>query len=152
MSNIPLNQRILKETQKLATDPIEGISAEPEKDSPRYFRVTIAGPQESPYEAGVFKLQLYLPEEYPRVPPKVMFLTKVYHPSVTFLGRIGLDILKDNWSPALQIRNVLLAIQYLLCEPNSGDPINEFVNKHWLEDKDDAIQVARDWTLKYASQ
>jgi ubiquitin-conjugating enzyme E2 N len=146
-----INQRILKETQKLAQDPVVGIYAEPEKDNPRYFNVMIAGPRDSPYEGGLFKLQLYLPEEYPMVPPKVLFMTKIYHPNIDFLGRICLDILKTNWSPALQIRSVLLAIQVLLSEPNTSDPLNDKVNEHWLKDKTDAEKTARDWTLKYAS-
>jgi len=69
---------------------------------------------------GIFKLELFLPEEYPMAPPKVRFLTKIYHPNIDKLGRICLDILKDKWSPALQIRTVLLSIQALLSEPNPG--------------------------------
>jgi ubiquitin-conjugating enzyme E2 N len=150
--NTGINQRILKETQKLATDPIVGIYAEPQKDNPRYFDVKISGPIDSPYEGGLFTLQLYLPEEYPMVPPKILFLTKIYHPNIDFLGRICLDVLKTSWSPALQIRSVLLSIQCLLSEPNTGDPLNDKVNEHWLKDKNDAIKTAREWTLKYAGK
>ena len=69
------------------------------------------GPAQSAYEGGTFKLELFLTEEYPMAPPKVRFLTKIYHPNIDRLGRICLDILKDKWSPALQIRTVILSIQ-----------------------------------------
>ena len=147
-----VNQRIVKETQKLKKDPISGISAEPFSDNPRYFNVVITGPKDSPYEGGKFHLQLYLPEEYPMVPPKCIFMTKIYHPNIDFLGSICLDILKKNWSPALQIRAVLLSIQSLLNEPNTADPLNEKVNDHWLKDKKDAEKTAKEWTKKYASK
>ena len=145
-----VKQKIIKETQKLKKDPISGISAEPFSDNPRYFNVVISGPKDSPYEGGKFHLQLYLPEEYPMVPPKCIFMTKIYHPNIDFLGRICLDILKKNWSPALQIRAVLLSIQSLLNEPNTADPLNEKVNDHWLKDRKDAEKTAREWTQKYA--
>jgi ubiquitin-conjugating enzyme E2 N len=66
-------------------------------------------------------------------PPKCIFCTKIYHPNIDNLGRICLDILKTNWSPALQIRAVLLSIQSLLSSPNPDDPLNNEAAKHWKE-------------------
>lgn len=110
----------------------------------------ILGPQQSCYEGGAFKLELFLPEEYPMAAPKVRFLTKIYHPNIDKLGRICLDILKDKWSPALQIRTVLLSIQALLSAPNPDDPLADNVAKEWKADEDRAMATAKEWTRKYA--
>ena len=115
---------IEQETQRLIADPVAGISATPYADNLRYFAVAIEGPNDSPYENGIFQLELFLPSDYPMTPPKVRFLTKIYHPNVDKLGRICLDILKDKWSPALQIRTVLLSIQALMSAPNPDDPLD----------------------------
>ncbi|RCI08600.1 hypothetical protein L249_4732 [Ophiocordyceps polyrhachis-furcata BCC 54312] len=169
-----LPKRIVKETERLMAEPVPGISAVPHDDNLRYFDVQIHGPSQSPYEGstlrGIFKLELFLPDDYPMTPPKIRFLTKIFHPNVDKLGRICLDVLKskalppafrfymltslsypsDNWSPALQIRTILLSIQALLGAPNPDDPLAADVAKSWKQDEQAAILVARDWTLKYA--
>lgn len=100
---------------------------------------------------GVFKLELFLPDDYPMAAPKVRFLTKIYHPNIDRLGRICLDILKDKWSPALQIRTVLISIQALLSAPNPDDPLSEQVARHFKDDNAGAIKTAKEWTQKYAT-
>ncbi|KAJ4133019.1 Ubiquitin-conjugating enzyme 13 [Fusarium falciforme] len=117
-----LPKRIVKETERLMAEPVPGISAVPHEDNLRYFDVEIHGPAQSPYEGGIFKLELFLPDDYPMTPPKIRFLTKIFHPNVDKLGRICLDVLKNNWSPALQIRTILLSIQALLGAPNPRRP------------------------------
>ncbi|BDA45024.1 Ubiquitin-conjugating enzyme E2 N [Coccomyxa sp. Obi] len=146
-----LPRRIIKETQRLLSEPAPGISASPSEENLRYFNVIILGPQNTPYEGGTFKLELFLPEDYPMAPPKVRFLTRIYHPNIDKLGRICLDILKDKWSPALQIRTVLLSIQALLSAPNPDDPLAEAVAKHWKENEKEAVETAKQWTLTYAT-
>jgi len=145
-----LSKRILKETDRLTKDAPPGVNAVPHQDNLRYFDVCITGPQSSPFEGGTFKLELFLPEDYPMAPPKVRFLTKIYHPNIDKLGRICLDILKDKWSPALQIRTVLLSIQALLSAPNPDDPLANDVAQHWKENEHTALKTAKEWTQRYA--
>ncbi|ONM39411.1 Ubiquitin-conjugating enzyme E2 36 [Zea mays] len=167
MANSNLPRRIIKETQRLLSEPAPGISASPSEENMRYFNVMILGPAQSPYEGGVFKLELFLPEEYPMAAPKVRFLTKIYHPNIDKLGRICLDILKDKWSPALQIRTVLLRSLYLsmcvsihyvfanknalLSAPNPDDPLSDNIAKHWKSNEVEAVETAKEWTRLYAS-
>lgn len=146
-----LTKRIIKETQRLLQEPVAGIDAIPDENNARYFHVAVAGPEGSPFEGGVFKLELFLPEEYPMSAPKVRFMTKIYHPNIDRLGRICLDILKDKWSPALQIRTVLLSIQALLSAPNPDDPLDNQVAEQWKVNEALAVSTAREWTKQYAS-
>lgn len=131
-------------------EPVEGIEARPDESNARFFHVVMHGPKDSPYGGGVFQLELFLPEEYPMSAPKVRFMTKIYHPNIDKLGRICLDILKDKWSPALQIRTVLLSIQALLSAPNPDDPLADDVAQQWKTNEGEAIALARSWTKLYA--
>ena len=53
------------------------------------------------------------------------------------------DILKDKWSPALQIRTVLLSIQALLSAPNPDDPLANDVAQLWKQNEQQAIRTAK---------
>ncbi|EHA98589.1 Ubiquitin-conjugating enzyme E2 N [Heterocephalus glaber] len=140
-----LSHRIIKETQCLLAEPVPAVEGEPDESNAWYFHMVIAGPQGSPFERGTFKLELVLPEEYPMAAPEVRFMTKIYHPNVDKLGRC-LDILKDKWSPALQICTVLVPIQALLSAPNPDDPLANDVAEQWKTNEAQATVTARAWT------
>jgi len=60
------------------------------------------------------------------------------------------SIEKDKWSPALQIRTVLLSIQALLSTPEPDDPLDAKIAEHWKSNKSDAEATARLWTKTFA--
>jgi ubiquitin-conjugating enzyme E2 N len=140
----------MRETEQLATDPPPGISGSPTPDNNRYFNVIIEGPAGTPFQGGIFHLELFLPEDYPLAPPKARFRTQIYHPNFDKLGRICLDILKGSWTPALNIRTTLLSIQSLLCEPNLEDPLDTQIAEHYKKNRREAEATAREWTRLHA--
>ncbi|XP_019076285.1 constitutive photomorphogenesis protein 10 isoform X3 [Vitis vinifera] len=96
-------KRIQKEMMELNADPPDDCSA---------------GPKGTPYEGGIFFLDITFPSDYPFKPPKVVFKTRIYHCNVDSAGNLSVDILKDSWSPALTISNVLLAIRSIFTKPD----------------------------------
>ena len=73
--------------------------------------------------------------DYPFKPPKITFKTKIYHPNINATGGICLDILKQQWSPALTISKVLLSISSLLTDANPDDPLVPDIAKIYKTDK-----------------
>ena len=108
------------------------------------------GPEDSPYAGGVFFLNVHFPVDYPFKPPKVKFTTRVYHPNVNKNGSICVDILGENWSPALTVSKVLLSISSLLCKPNADDPLDGESAKVFKTDIARFNQIAGEYTRKYA--
>lgn len=93
------------------------------------------GPSNSPYAGGVFFLDIHFSQDYPFKPPKITFRTKIYHCNISSAGAICLDILKDNWSPALTISKVLLSICSLLTDANPNDPLVANIAQQYLHDR-----------------
>ena len=77
-----------------------------------YWRNFIIGPKGTPYEGGVFTVDIHFPALYPFKPPKCNMVTSIYHPNINSSGCINLDILHEKWSPALTAKHILSAIRY----------------------------------------
>jgi len=143
--------RLKKEVKDLNTEPIENITAGPEESDIFNWQATILGPEGSPYAGGLFFLNIKFPTDYPMKPPTISFVTRIYHPNINSNGSICLDILKNNWSPALTITKVLLSISSLLTDPNAEDPLVPEIAMLLKSDKVKYEAVAREWTRKYAT-
>ncbi|KAH7513793.1 hypothetical protein FEM48_Zijuj11G0019700 [Ziziphus jujuba var. spinosa] len=155
------SKRILKELKDLQKDPPTSCSAVsqekvrmrfegPVAEDMFHWQATIMGPPDSPYTGGVFLVTIHFPPDYPFKPPKVAFRTKVFHPNINSNGSICLDILKEQWSPALTISKVLLSICSLLTDPNPDDPLVPEIAHMYKTDRNKYETTARSWTQKYA--
>lgn len=145
-------KRIIRELNDLKQSQPGSCSAGPDRDDNIYlWKATIIGPEGSPYAGGIFNLDIQFPVDYPFKPPRVTFTTKVFHPNINSDGAICLDILKDQWSPALSVEKVLLSICSLLTDANPKDPLVSEIARLYESNRALFNTTAREWTLRYAS-
>jgi len=150
-------RRVVREIQKLhMTSDFSGgfYTLAPISDSDiNEWQATIRGPPDSPYEGGVFFVRLSLKNtDYPMRPPIVWFATPIYHPNITSKGAICLDILKEAWTGALQLKNVAISLSVLMQHPNFDEPVDDsaHIGVQGRESPDLFHRTAREWTERYA--
>lgn len=140
----------------MQSTPPEGCSAAPLNDSNLFlWNASIIGPDDSPWEGGIYSIRLQFPEAYPSKPPKVStlklcthisfkknmarkltragFMCEMWHPNVYTDGTLCLDIVQDNWSPIYTVASILTSIQSLLTDPNPASPANPEAAKMFTE-------------------
>ena len=146
----PLRNRALKEFNDLQKDTT--VQVKMVDGDIRHWKGRIKGPIDTCYAGGIFDVDIIIPNEYPFKPPKMKFDTKIWHPNISSVtGAICLDILKNEWTPALTIRTALISLQALMCEPVPDDPQDAVVAKQYKSDINLFNATAKHWVEEYAN-
>jgi ubiquitin-conjugating enzyme E2 D/E len=147
MSNV---RRLKKEFEEIKKNDNYYISAGPVGENIYEWEGFILGPKDTPYEGGLFKIEIHIPLQYPFQSPNFIFATKIYHPNINSSGQICMDILKQQWNPSLSISKVLLSICSLLSNPNPDDPLVPDIAYEYIHNNENYKRVAREWTIMNA--
>merc|ERR1711865_885396 len=91
----------------------------------------IRGTKGTIYEFLKYDISIKFKPDYPYTAPEVKFVSPCFHPNIDQHGNICLDILKDKWSAAYNIRTILLSIQSMLGDPNNESPLNGYAAALW---------------------
>lgn len=123
-------------------------------DNMQEFHVKFHGPKETPYEKGVWRLHVELPDNYPYKSPSIGFVNKIFHPNIDAAsGSICLDVINSTWSPLYDLINIVeWMIPGLLKEPNGSDPLNNEAATLQLKDKELYEQKIQEYIDKYATE
>ena len=140
-----------KERSKLEQKPLDFVkSIDLVGDDLFKWDVAIRGPADSPYSGGTFVVRLDFPAEYPFKSPKLLFLTKVYHPSVLLeTGEICQAVL-GNWGPTLNAEHCLLTVFSLLQDPQPDHPLQEDIAQQLAKKPKEFEKMARKYTKDFA--
>ena len=148
----PLHNRIKKEYQDIIKEKNSNVQVKLVSNDYRHWKGRIKGPIDTCYQGGIFDVHIIIPDDYPFKPPKMKFDTKIWHPNISSVtGAICLDILKNEWTPALTIRTALISLQALMCEPVPNDPQDAVVAKQYMSDIKLFNETAKHWVEEYAN-
>jgi ubiquitin-conjugating enzyme E2 A len=139
-------KRLLKDLMQIQSLTLQdGVTAAPVNETNLFeWQAIITGPDETPYEGGIYELNLSIPCNYPVNAPKVRFKTEIFHPNVYKNGDICIDILQDQWSEVMSIEKILISIRSLLNEPNANSPANPEAALLYKEHRNEFHQHIRD--------
>ncbi|XP_045746104.3 ubiquitin-conjugating enzyme E2 G1 [Mirounga angustirostris] len=138
-----------RQLAELNKNPVEGFSAGLIDDNDLYrWEVLIIGPPDTLYEGGVFKAHLTFPKDYPLRPPKMKFITEIWHPNVDKNGDVCISILhepgedkygyekpEERWLPIHTVETIMISVISMLADPNGDSPANVDAAKEWREDR-----------------
>ncbi|PGH34208.1 ubiquitin-conjugating enzyme E2 H [[Emmonsia] crescens] len=124
------------------------------RDIRQEFYVRFKGPEETPFEGGLWKIHVELPDQYPYKSPSIGFVNRIYHPNIDELsGSVCLDVINQTWSPMYDMINIFeVFLPQLLRYPNPSDPLNGDAAAVLMRDPKKYEARVREYVAKYASK
>lgn len=136
-------KRMMSEKRKLEKAEMGGIKVKINEDNLSEIHASIEGPENTPFEGGIFDVKLEITDEFPTKPPKGYFITKIFHPNVAESGAICLSTLSSDWSEDMGLDHLFLTIRCLLIEPNPASALNEEAGRLLQESYEEYCKRAR---------
>jgi len=154
-SSFQINPRVIQVIQRQVTElvkrPPDSIQYILNEADILDIQADIIGPIGTPYAGGAFRCKLVLSSEFPKVPPKGYFLTKMFHPNVSEKGEICVNTLKKDWDhTSWSLQHIFEVIRCLLIVPFPESALNEEAGKAFMEDYEEYAKHARLITELYA--
>ncbi|CDZ96557.1 ubiquitin-conjugating enzyme e2 8 [Phaffia rhodozyma] len=122
-------------------------------DSMQEFFVRFHGPTDTPFEHGIWKIHVELPDQYPYKSPSIGFMNKIFHPNIDEMsGSVCLDVINQTWSPMFDMLNIFESfLPQLLRYPNPSDPLNNEAATLLMRDPPSYNNRVKDYVSRYAT-
>jgi len=123
-------------------------------DNMQEFYVRFHGPNETPFDGGVWKVHVELPDQYPYRSPSIGFVNRIFHPNIDEVsGSVCLDVINQTWSPMFDMINIFeVFLPQLLRYPNAADPLNGDAAVLLLREPKIYESKVRDYVSRYATK
>ena len=155
INEVHLNGNIVKvlwrQQQELLKKSPEYVVPIINNENPLDIQIDLEGPKATPYEGGIFRVKLLIPNEFPMIAPRGIFITKIFHPNISEKGEICVNTLKRDWNPRQwSLYNLFEVIKCLLIVPFPQSALNEEAGKLFMENYDEYFKIAQMYTKIYA--